>query len=139
MKIHSLVLAAVCLTVSGVPALADSQKYILATTFNGSAWHKLEQVDEDAARLLKVCLVRGIYEGAYAMDPENALEQYGPWVSFGQLCEALDRFYKEERNLKIPVTQALVLIARNASGPAPQPARLPRVAAGTLVSMESPQ
>lgn len=139
MKIRSLLFTVVCLILSCASAFPDTEKYVLAATFNGHSWRKLEQIDEEATRLLKVCLIRGIYEGAYSMDPENALEQYGPWVSFGQLCEALDRFYKEDRNLKIPVTQALLLIARNASGPAPQPARPPRVAAGTLVSMESSQ
>ncbi len=137
MKIRPLLFTAACLLLSCTCAFSDTDKYVLAATFNGHAWHKLEQVDEDATRLLKVCLIRGIYEGAYSMDPENALEQYGPWVSFGQLCDALDRFYREDRNLKIPVTQALILVARNASGPAPQPAKPPRAAAGTLVSMES--
>ncbi|GEM_PF-4584644 len=137
MKMRSFLFVVVCLALSCAPAFSDTQKYVLSATFNGSSWHKLEQVDEDATRLLKVCLVRGIYEGAYSMDPENALEQYGPWVSYGQLTEALDKFYREDRNLKIPVTQALVLIARNALGPAPSPARPPRVATGTLVSMET--
>ena len=126
------------LLLSAAAGRAEGPKYVPASVFNGVSWKKFDDLESDAARMAKVCLVRGIYEGAYAMDPENALEQYGPWVSFGTLTESLDRFYREERNMKIPVTQALVLIARNANGAVPQPSSPPRSGSGSggaLVSM----
>ena len=119
---------------------AEKKTLVPPTAFNGQTWNRLKNIDadEESTRMFKVCLLRGIYEGAYAMDPQNALQQYGPWISFGTLVEAMDRFYAVDRNQKIPITQALVLIARDPSGPLPTPVTAPGASTDfkPLVSME---
>ena len=130
------VMLAVFLIFSPKNASADEdKKYIPAATFNGNAWHRLEQINAESAPMFKTCLVRGIYEGSFALDPQNAYEQYGPWISFGDLVTALDRFYAKERNLQIPVSYALVLIAKNPTGPTPSKTEPPN-AVHKLVSLE---
>lgn len=104
---------------------ASTHGLVPATVFNGKTWKGLQAMDADWGHMFKVCVVRGIYEGAYSMDPENAYEQYGQWVSFNDLVGALDRFYAEERNLQIPVTYALILVAKNPNGPTPIPTEPP--------------
>lgn len=128
---YSLILAIALSLISSVNgASANEKKLVPTTVFNGSNWRKLERINEEWAHMFKVCLVRGIYEGSFALDPENAYEQYGPWVSFKDLVSALDRFYAEDRNLQIPVSYALVLIAKNPSGSTLKPIEPPSSGSG---------
>jgi hypothetical protein len=112
----SVFFAGVLLVSAAAANAAEAKKYMMTEPFNGYAWRSLDRVGDDKAHLMKTCLVRGIYEGSFTLDPENAYEQYGPWVSFGDLVSSLDRFYAEEKNLSIPTTYALVLIARKSQG-----------------------
>ena len=137
--IFVLIYLSVILADSSTAHAADAKKYIQTSVFNGVNWKSLERINEEAAPMLKTCLVRGIYEGSYAIDPQNAYEQYGPWVSFRDLVLALDRFYAQERNRQIPVTYALVMIAKNPSGITPKPVEPASSGSGTgntLVSLE---
>jgi len=95
----------------------SESKYLPTVVMNGEGWKRVGNIDEQWGMTFKVCLLRGIYEGAYALDPQNAYEQFGPWVTFRELALSLDRFYIDERNRQIPVTYALVLMqAKNAPG-----------------------
>jgi len=129
-SLYLLILAATL--ASAAPASAQDQKEDAAVLFfNGLQWNELSQIDEQAATTVKMFLVRGIYEGAFVMDPERALSQFYPNVSYEDLIFALDKFYREFRNLKTPVSYALVMISRDLEKQnQPKPRR--------LVSFESP-
>lgn len=105
----------------------NEKKFVTANVFNGTNWRGLDRINEEWAHMFKICLVRGIYEGSFALDPQNAYEQYGPWISFRDLVSSLDRFYSEERNLQIPVSYALVLLAKRPSGTTLNPTEPPSV------------
>ncbi len=137
-KVWSLVFVFV-LFLSAAASAAEDKKYAPPSPFNGELWRGLAGVSEDYSRMFKVCLLRGVYEGAYSVDPQNAYQQYGPWVSFGELADALDRFYSDDKNLRISVTYAIVLLLRNSAGALSSPVLPVRVVSGeahTLVSME---
>ncbi len=135
-KIFSLSLAFIVCFIFSSSAFAE-KKYTPVSIFNGTNWKKIAEANSDSTRMIKVYLVRGVYEGAYALDPENAYQQYGPWVSFGDLVKALDIFYSQERNEKIPLTYALILIANNGKIQNPAQAQPPDAPKRALVSLET--
>lgn len=112
-----MIVAAAALLLLTLRAHAGDDRPVTETpVFSGKDWHRLDRIDPDWGPTFKLFLVRGIYEGAYAVDRDNTYEQYGPAVTFRDLVKALDRFYADDRNDKIPVTYALALLSHNPSG-----------------------
>ncbi|MDD4202475.1 MAG: hypothetical protein PHQ52_03320 [Candidatus Omnitrophica bacterium] len=83
---------------------------------NGQTWQKLSEMDSTTSQMAKIILVRGIYEGAWAIDKEKAKEEYFDRVRYSSLANALDAFYSEYKNEKIPVSCALKIINMQLTG-----------------------
>lgn len=136
LKILFLIGAAVLLCQNA--QAAEKRQYVYPKAFDGRLWHGLDNISEEHSSIFKVCLLRGIYEGAYSADKENAFELYGPWISFGELATALDAFYAEKKNEQISITYALVLLARQSLEAEKFPPASPTSRAGNmLVSREN--
>jgi hypothetical protein len=101
---------------------ADSDAVVLY--FNGKSWNSLSQIDPGGSPALKKFLVRGVYEGAFAMDPQNALLQFNPNTSYTDMVRRVDAFYSHEQNLKTPLSYALILISKDMSRERSGPRRL---------------
>jgi hypothetical protein len=143
LKTLTALLLAALISVYSSNASARDKDYSPPAVFDGRTWQALTRIDAEWSPIFKTCIVRGIYEGAYAVNPQNAYEQYGPWASCRELVSSIDRFYSEHRNLSIPVAQALILLAADPSGrinPAAPAVRRAQIKSGggSLVSMEQP-
>lgn len=79
---------------------------------DGGLWKRLNRnVDPATRQLVKVILVRGIYEGAWAVNEAEARETFFIYARYSTIAYALDRFYSDDRNIKIPITQALIVVS----------------------------
>src|SRR6266566_1677667 len=63
----------------------------------------------------KLFLVRGIYEGLI-LGRSSALNQFYTKTSYDHLIRALDQFYSDYRNEKLPVVVALRVISMELRG-----------------------
>jgi len=63
----------------------------------------------------KLFLVRGIYEGLI-LGRSSALNQFYTKTSYDHLIRALDQFYSDYRNDKLPVVVALRVISMELKG-----------------------
>ncbi len=77
--------------------------------FDGSQWNRIERISPEWAPTFKTFLVRGIYEGAYTVNPQMFTEQFNNDASLREIVKELDVFYSDERNLKTPVAYALMM------------------------------
>lgn len=89
---------------------------------NGEAWISLEQAggldhesDRAVARLFKMGVLRGVYDGLmFGQSP--LLDKFYTRTSLSDLVSAMDRFYGDKRNLKIPVVVGLWVVSMELSG-----------------------
>lgn len=84
--------------------------------FNGVDWKIMgNDPDPDIAKLYKLLFVRGAYDGiGFAGDAEMKKMFYieGEGKNFyGNLVNALDKFYSDDRNVNIIIVEALVIIS----------------------------
>lgn len=141
MKLNLARLALLGLLISNIfgnaPAFAVDKDDENAKTpvFTGQDWHRLEKIDTELSPTFKMCIVRGVYEGAFAVDPENAYERYGPWISFRDVVRLVDGFYSDKANDEVPLTHALLLVS---PGKVPTTALTPPSRRKSLVSLEKP-
>lgn len=82
----------------------------------GVDWKSLgNDPDQDRAKLYKLMFVRGVYDGlGFAGDSEMKKMFYyeGEGNNFyGNLVEALDKFYLDSRNINITIVEALVIVS----------------------------
>ncbi|MCX6355405.1 MAG: hypothetical protein NTZ78_10970 [Candidatus Aureabacteria bacterium] len=90
--------------------------------FNGEAWNKLADFNVFDVPLAKIYLVIGIYEGCNmglvtaGRTDEEGLCRLLPCMSYEQTVTALDKFYKDPRNLRITVDVALRLVQKEMAG-----------------------
>lgn len=111
-------------------AAENADKDAVVLYFNGQSWNSLSQIDPEGAPALKKYLVRGIYEGAFAMDPQNALSQFNPSTSYTDMVERVDQFYSREQNLKTPLSYALIIISKEMMKAKSGPRKLVSLEAG---------
>ena len=120
-KTVSCLLMATAVFTTSAWSADDADKDAIVLYFNGHSWNSLAQLDPDRAPTVKKFLVRGVYEGAFAMDPQNALSQFNPSTSYSDMVRRVDRFYASDQNLKTPLSYALMMISkdmtRERSGP----------------------
>jgi hypothetical protein len=110
----SLILLLTFLLLGNAYAAGDEKdKDTVMLYFNGRSWNNLERLDPTLAPAMKTFLVRGVYEGAFAMDPENALQQFYPNTTYTELVSRLDLFYSDNKNLKTPISYALMMISKD--------------------------
>ena len=86
----------------------DEIKYVL----DGSAWSKLSDAGSCFEKLI---LVRGIYDGLM-IGHSPVMKDYSTKTSYDHLIKALDQFYGDYRNEKIPVVSALRVISMELRG-----------------------
>lgn len=80
--------------------------------FNGEVWTSPALSPKDyLAQSLKVYLIRGIYEGVYYSSPDKLCKKYTCDKNYDELVSDLDKFYGNKENIKIPVVDALEIIA----------------------------
>ncbi|MFH1593367.1 MAG: hypothetical protein ABID09_01555 [Candidatus Omnitrophota bacterium] len=88
--------------------------------YDGRYWRRMDQLNRSGEPYIsvlgKVALVRGIYEGAWTVDPVKASTVYFQDMSFGGLILALDNIYKEGKNIGIPVAEALKIVSMELRG-----------------------
>ncbi len=82
----------------------------------GTIWRKLEERDEQTQQLVKIVLIRGIYEGAWFTDIDKAKDRLYQNAKYSELGEALDEFYSDVYNVKIPIYYALEIVAMKYKG-----------------------
>lgn len=112
-KTASCLLIGTILLAASAFAADDADKDAVVLYFNGRSWNSLSQVEPQLAPAFKKFLVRGVYEGAFAMDPQTALTQYNPNTSYTDMVRRVDRFYENPLNLKTPLSYALILISKD--------------------------
>jgi len=82
--------------------------------YNGRDWSRLNLLIQHgetyAGTMIKLALVRGIYEGAGTIDQIKAKAFYYPVDSYSGIAAEIDKFYSYEGNLNIPVAEALRII-----------------------------
>ena len=93
----------------------NADKDAVVLYFNGASWNELSKLDSSQAPTVKKYLIRGIYEGAFAMDPQNALLQFNPSTSYTDMVRRVDLFYTSEQNQKTPLSYALMMISKDMS------------------------
>ena len=82
----------------------------------GSVWVKLSERDEEIEQLVKIVLVRGIYEGAWFTDSEKTKKRFYNNIKYSSLANALDDFYSDSYNIKIPIYYALEVVSMKYKG-----------------------
>lgn len=82
--------------------------------YNGRDWSRLSLLIQHgetyAGMMIKLALVRGIYEGARTVDRIKAKKFFYPVDSYRGIADEIDKFYSYEGNLNIPVAEALKVI-----------------------------
>ena len=86
----------------------------------GSVWRKLDDRDEETTQLVKIVLIRGIYEGAWFTDNEKTQDRFYNNVKYSDLAQALDEFYSDSYNIKIPIYFALEIVAMKYKAKSPK-------------------
>lgn len=87
------------------------QKRKVELWFNGELWNSPALSPKDyLAQSLKVYLIRGIYEGIYYLSPDKLCKKYTCNKNYDELVSALDKFYSNKENIKIPIVDALEII-----------------------------
>ncbi|MFH1837245.1 MAG: hypothetical protein ABH862_03935 [Candidatus Omnitrophota bacterium] len=91
------------------PAKKEDNRY------NGDDWNGLNRLIQHgeiyAGMMIKLALVRGIYEGAQTMDAIKEKMFYYSGIPYKGIVKTLDIFYIDENNLGIPVAEALKVVA----------------------------
>lgn len=103
---------------------------------NGESWRKLSQpdpvfsvpelsqeekelVDVVMRETAKIWLIQGIYEGVWSFkdsQEESGRDVYYYETDYEQLVSAVDQFYSDSKNIRIPVVQALRIITMELRG-----------------------
>ena len=91
--------------------------------FDGSSWNRIEHISPEWAMTFKSFLVRGIYEGAYTVNPKMFTEHFNNDTSYREIVNALDEYYQDERNLHTPVAYAIMLVLKVPQAQASPPVR----------------
>ncbi|MDP8258254.1 MAG: hypothetical protein P9L90_02370 [Candidatus Aadella gelida] len=85
------------------------------TRYNGWNWNNITLLIRNggvyAGTMMKLALVRGIYEGARTLDPLREQAVYFQATTYKRIADALDVFYVDEYNRNIPVAEALKVVA----------------------------
>jgi hypothetical protein len=85
--------------------------------FNGELWNSPELSSKDfLAQTMKVYLIRGVYEGIYYVNPKKLCSIYTCERNYEDLVMALDKFYGDDENIKIPIVDALELVSMEIKG-----------------------
>jgi len=85
--------------------------------FNGELWNSPELSTKDfLAQTMKMYLIRGVFEGVYYISPKKLCAIYSCNSSYEELVTALDKFYENNENVKIPIVDALELVSMEIKG-----------------------
>ncbi len=88
----------------------------LTTRIDGYWWNKTAELADPTIRnLVKSTMLAGIYQGVFTFCPEKG-EQQLIRAAMGNLASALDQFYSDYRNCRIPVSLALGVVALELKG-----------------------
>ena len=89
---------------------------------DGEVWLSLndaggldDESDQAIAKLCKLGIIRGVYDGLlFGQSP--IMGRFNTETSLMQLVNALDRFYADDRNFRIPVVVSLWIVSMELSG-----------------------
>jgi len=90
--------------------------------YTGEDWESITRLIENGdiftGVMIKIALVRGIYEGAQTLDRAKTKEMYYFGVPYKVMVKGLDEFYLEKKNRVIPVAEALKITTTSMKGKA---------------------
>ncbi len=91
-----------------------SDNKMIRMGMNGDYWRGVQKFDNTGN--IRIALIRGIYEGLWYSDVERFLKYYHWQTSYELLTEALDKFYSNDKNLKVYIAIALEIISAEIRG-----------------------
>jgi hypothetical protein len=108
-----LLVSAVALGLNLVAFAADSDDRFTLGGLNGRGWSGLSESE-------KVCYLRGIYDGVGLVNDLKTLRRLtdAVWVDVPheEIAQAVDAFYADSLNRRIPVISALTWVKRKSKG-----------------------
>jgi hypothetical protein len=108
-----VVFALVALVLTSVAFAADSDDRLTLGGLNGLGWSGLSEPE-------KVCYLRGIYDGIGLVGDLKTLRYLTDaiWVDVPheEIARAVDAFYADSLNRRIPVISALTWVKRKSNG-----------------------
>ncbi|MDP8299453.1 MAG: hypothetical protein P9L88_06080 [Candidatus Tantalella remota] len=119
--------------ISLIVPLGHCQEQLTVVGFDGTQWNRsllIKDTDTPPMRkskeVIRKYFLRGIYEGYLigltTADPDNKqFEKYWNYYyhkgRYKDIALAVDHFYSDPKNLKIPVTEALLVIKMDITNP----------------------
>ena len=119
--------------ISLIAPMGHCQENLTAVGFDGEQWNKtlsMKVTDTPPMRkskeVIRKFFLRGIYEGyligltTSKLDEEQFAKYWNYYYhkgSYKDIAHAVDRFYSDPKNLKIPITEALMVIKLDITNP----------------------
>lgn len=85
-----------------------------AVIVDGDIWRKLVGANKETVHTVKVMYIKGLCDGIGLYTGYPKLLR--PNVTHDAIIKAVDKFYEDERNLKIPVAQILAIMSMAGRG-----------------------
>ena len=96
---------------TGCPACyaSSGSSTMTAMGMNGEDWNNITRVDPTG--FVRLNVIRGFFEGAWYANQKFFLSAYYCTIPYETIRAALDKFYSVNANIKVPIGDALQVIA----------------------------
>lgn len=98
---------------------AFSEQMVLSTLINGKAWNGLpsgDDFDKEFSKHVKLITIKSFYQGAVSVNSKEAQQKYYFNTTYESLVVAIDFFYKDDKNIELPLEVALRVVAMEFRG-----------------------